>query len=93
MGVIMLPVFITFLFYVMGYLSEGHLAIRMPICDYIFLGAALGLLSVMGDLCESFLKRCANVKDSGVIFQSHGGALDRLDSLVLSAPFLYWYAH
>ena len=92
MGAIMLPIFIAFLFYVMGYLSDGYLAIRMPLCDYIFLGAALATLAVMGDLCESFLKRCANIKDSGVIFASHGGVLDRLDSLILAAPFLYWYA-
>ena len=47
---------------------------------------------MLGDLCESFLKRCANQKDSGVAFSDHGGVLDRLDSLLLVAPFLYWYA-
>ena len=68
------------------------MAIRMPIFDYIFLGASLGTLAVMGDLCESFLKRCSNIKDSGVIFASHGGVFDRLDSLLFALPFLYWYA-
>ena len=63
----------------------------MPLYDYIILGVAMGLCAVMGDLIESFLKRCSNVKDSGALLGSHGGALDRVDGLCISAPFLYWY--
>jgi CDP-diglyceride synthetase len=41
---------------------------------------------------ESFLKRCANVKDSGSMLSEHGGILDRIDSIILVFPYLYWYS-
>ena len=50
----------------------------------------IGALAQLGDLAESLLKRDAGVKDSGHI-PGLGGILDILDSLLLTAPFIYYY--
>lgn len=49
------------------------------------------IFGTLGDLFESKLKRIANVKDSGNIMPGHGGILDRLDSIIFAAPFLYLF--
>jgi phosphatidate cytidylyltransferase len=59
--------------------------------DCISLGILLAVISQLGDLCESLLKRAVNVKDSGTILPGHGGILDRLDGVMFAAPVLYYY--
>ena len=61
------------------------------------LAILLAAIGVLGDLVESLLKRSAGLKDSGCIFPGMGGILDVLDSLLFTAPALYfymrWFAH
>ncbi|MDX2073914.1 MAG: phosphatidate cytidylyltransferase [Alphaproteobacteria bacterium] len=61
----------------------------------IVLGLALAVLGQAGDLFESWLKRRADVKDSGTLIPGHGGLLDRVDGLILTTPvfaLLVWSA-
>ena len=54
------------------------------------LGLILSTIGIVGDLIESVIKRVSGVKDSGNILPGHGGILDRCDSILLTAPVLYY---
>jgi phosphatidate cytidylyltransferase len=53
-------------------------------------GLAIGALGQLGDIMESIGKRMWEVKDSSSLIPGHGGILDRIDSLILTAPFMYY---
>lgn len=55
------------------------------------LAGIVALVAPLGDLAESMIKRDLDIKDMGSLLPGHGGALDRIDALLLVAPAFYWY--
>lgn len=65
---------------------------EIPLWRAFVFCAICGFVGQSGDLLVSLVKRVAQVKDSGSIMPGHGGILDRLDGIFLSAPLVYAFA-
>jgi phosphatidate cytidylyltransferase len=65
---------------------------ELPYQVSIPLAIVMAGIGVLGDLAESAMKRGAKTKDAANTLPGHGGLLDRLDSLLLNAPVLYYFA-
>ena len=57
--------------------------------QFIIIGLIGSIVAQAGDLFESYAKRRADVKDSGDLFRSHGGVLDRFDSIIFGCPYIF----
>lgn len=73
-----------------GIYLQRHIS-YIPFYHYLLIGLLCGIISQVGDLVASSTKRYTNVKDFGKIIPGHGGVLDRFDSVLLTAPVVYFY--
>ncbi len=65
--------------------------IGITVQESLMIGCVIGLLGQLGDILESLGKRLSETKDSSSLIPGHGGILDRIDSFIFTAPFLYYY--
>ena len=74
-----------------GYLVGGQLeAVKYPVIMFAIICGIAGLVSMIGDLSASAIKRNYDVKDYGKLIPGHGGVLDRFDSVIATAPIIYF---
>ncbi len=71
------------------FICRALFRLEVGIADALMVAIGIALFGQLGDLSESMIKRGAKVKDSGTVIPGHGGMLDRLDSFLFAAPFLY----
>lgn len=93
-GVVMTTIVMVALFFVLASfnnINAGFEACGIELVHFAMMGLFGSLVSTVGDLFESFLKRRAMVKDSGNIIPGHGGVLDRIDSHIFNAPFIFFF--
>lgn len=76
---------------ILGSLGLAFLVSAPSMVHFAVIGALVGIIGQAGDLIESAMKRVAGIKDSGNIIPGHGGILDRFDSLLFTAPLVYYY--
>ena len=80
------------LWYISGFgLRYFQLPNDIGIKEAILAALIIGITSQISDFSESIIKRAAGVKDSGTLIPGHGGALDRIDSMIFATPALYYY--
>ncbi len=77
-------------FFIYSLILKAISDIQINYAAYYIIAVICGGLSQIGDLTASSLKRANNIKDFGKIMPGHGGMLDRVDSLSLIAPFVYY---
>ena len=75
-----------------GYVVRERFADEKVILFFALICAVGALISMVGDLAASAIKRNADIKDYGKLIPGHGGVMDRFDSVIFTAPVIYFMA-
>ena len=67
-------------------MSKG---LEFNVVEMVVVGIIISIISQIGDLAASAIKRYCGIKDFGAIMPGHGGVLDRFDSIIMISPFVY----
>lgn len=86
LGTALLTVIYSLIFKVQMGLDSGGIVILT------FISSVAALISMVGDLCASAIKRNYDIKDYGKLIPGHGGIMDRFDSMMITAPIIYYLA-
>ncbi|NLK99332.1 MAG: phosphatidate cytidylyltransferase [Clostridiales bacterium] len=73
-------------------LGDKIVGLANPRVLFAIIGASSSVISQIGDLAASAIKRNYNIKDYGILIPGHGGILDRFDSIIFTAPIVYYLA-
>lgn len=65
-------------------------SVRVSYLPLFLIGIGSTVMSILGDLSFSLIKRSCHIKDFGELIPGHGGILDRFDSVIFAAPFVYF---
>ena len=69
----------------------GALFAKQYLIHFVIIGVLASPVSMLGDLTASAYKRHMGIKDYGNLIPGHGGIMDRFDSVLFTAPFVYYY--
>ncbi len=73
-------------------IQDKMVEITNPILVFAIIGASSSVISQIGDMAASAIKRNHDIKDYGTLIPGHGGILDRFDSIIFTAPIVYYLA-
>lgn len=75
---------------VFGLIYNHFMQVAHSVWIFALIGAVCALPAVIGDLAASAIKRNNDIKDYGKLIPGHGGILDRFDSIIFTAPIMYY---